>query len=319
VLVVVALAGACSSPADSDEQAGAPTTTAPPPPEPDACAQRAPVAGEGAVVDALLAAFAARPVVAFAEHHRSADEHRVLQALLCDPRFPDAVDAVVVEFGNRRLQDVVDRYVSGGEVTGDELAAVWRESTQRSGVWEAPMYRQVFATARSINRGRAPEEQVRVLAGDPPIDWSTITETTDCDGTDPSCLEHWDREDSFVEVVLEEVLDRGRTALLIAGAGHLTRRLEPGPPPSISQRLEAAHPGSVTVVLPHDRFLHDDPVADAARAAATGPALLALAGSPLGGVDSCLVDDGPGCADHTMQELADAYLFVDGTAVEAAG
>ena len=264
------------------------------------------------MVDSLLALFAKTPIVAFGEHHGSDDEHRILQALVCDPRFVDAVDDVVVEFGNERLQHIIDRYVGGDDVSVDELAQVWRESTQRSGVWEAPVYRQFFAVVRSINRGRTPEEQLRVLAGDPPIEWSTITDTVDCDQRDPTCLEHWDREENFSEVVRREVLDHDRTALLIAGAGHMTRRVETGPPPSIPQLLEADHPGAVTVVLTHDRLLHDDPAAATILTSGPTPALLPLADSPLGAIDLCLVDDFDGCAAHTLADVADQYLYLGG-------
>jgi hypothetical protein len=306
---------ACAGGSGSDDADLGPTTPAPAEPavEPDACAERERADGDGAVVDDLLALFDATPIVAFGEHHGADAEHRILQALVCDPRFADTVDAVVVEFGNLRFQDVLDRYTRGDDVGPDELAAVWRETTQRrSGVWDDPVYRQFFAVVRSANRGRPPEQQVRVLAGDPPVDWATITDTQDCDQRDPSCLEHWDREASFVEVVRREVLVPGRTALLVAGAGHMARRLEPGPPPSIPQALEATDPGSVTIVLTHERFLGDDPVAAAALPSGSAPALVPLAGSPLGATSLCAVDDGPGCDAHTLAELADAYLFPEG-------
>jgi hypothetical protein len=284
-----------------------PTTEAAPV---DACAEREVVEADGPVVDSLLALFAETPIVAFGEHHGSTDEHRILQALVCDPRFADTVNDVVVEFGNQRLQDVIDRYIGGDDVSADELAQVWRESTQRSGVWEAPVYRQFFAVVRSINRGRSPKERVRVLAGDPPIDWSTITDTRDCDLSDPTCLEHWDREENYAAVVRNEVLNRDRTALLIAGAGHMTRRVESGPPPSIPQLLEADHPGAVSVVLAHDRFLRDDATAAELLASAAVPALVSLADSPLGALDLCLLDDVDGCATHTLADVADQYLFL---------
>jgi hypothetical protein len=120
-----------------------------------------------AVVDDLLSAFDHLPVLAFGEDHSSIAEHRVLLELVCDPRFAKTVDAVVVELANQRLQPVIDRYAGGEDVSAEELASVWRESTQRSGVWEADVYRTFFATIRWLNRDRGPDEQMRVLAGDP--------------------------------------------------------------------------------------------------------------------------------------------------------
>jgi hypothetical protein len=313
LVVTTACAGEPSASAPGGTGTSARAATAEAAVEPDACAERQDVEDDEAVVDALLALFAETPVVAFGEHHGSAPEHQVLQALVCDPRFADTVDTVVVEFGNPRFQAVLDRYVAGDEVPPGELAAVWQETTQRrSGVWNDPVYRQFFAVVRSTNRGRGPEEQVRVLAGDPPIDWATITDTEDCDQQDPSCLEHWDREEHYVDVVRREVLAHDRTALLIAGAGHMTRRLEPGPPPSIPQALDAAHPGSVTIVLTHEQFLRDDPVARAILTSGPVPALVPLADGPLGAAAMCVVDDAPTCAAHTLAELADWYLYLGG-------
>lgn len=313
LVAAASLVVACSgedAPLVSVERSAAPSSK--PTVEADACEEREVIESDGPVVDSLLALFDDTPIVAFGEHHGSRDEHRVLQALVCDPRFADVVDVVVVEFGNARLQDVVDRYVGGAAMGADELATVWRESTQRSGVWEAPVYRQFFDVVRSVNQDRAPNERVRVLAGDPPIDWATITATADCDQRDPACLDHWDREEHFATVVREEALDRGRTALLIAGAGHMIRRLEPGPPPSIPQLLERDQPGAVAVVLTHDRFLRDDPVAARLLTSGPAPALVNLARSRFGALDLCLVDDTADCARHTVADVADHYLYLGG-------
>ena len=227
-------------------------------PEPVACpvpsAPGEPAAADevgSPAVPALLERFDRFPVVAIGERHGWQAEHDVLAALVCDPAFPSSVDAIVVEFGNRRLQPTLDRYVSGEDVTADELAAVWRESTQRSGVWEHPAYRRFFGLIRSVNAGLAPEDGLRVLAGDPPVPEGTVLKAGDCDEQDPACADHWlqDRDSSMAEVV-GEALDRGQRVLLIAGAGHVARRLEPEVPPSVPQLVEATHPRSVFVVVP---------------------------------------------------------------------
>jgi Haem-binding uptake, Tiki superfamily, ChaN len=281
--------------------------------EPAACTEPDP--GLEPAVHSLLGLFDSTRVVAFGEHHGSPAEHRVLKALVCDPRFVDTVDTVVVEFGNQRLQETLDRYVVGEDVTDAELAEVWRESTQRSGGWDAPVYRELYAAVRAVNQGRDAGEQVQVLAGDPPIDWSTITSTSNCSSSDDTCLDYWlqRREPTFAGIVVDQVLDHDRTALLIAGAGHMTRRpANDGPPPSIPQLIEAEHPGTVTVVLPHDRFLGDDPAALDVLATSPAPALLPLDDGPLGSASACLLDDEGSCSEHTLANLADAYLYLGG-------
>ena len=242
------------------------TTLAPSPtrqpatPEPVACpvasAPGEPVALDevgSPAVPALLELFERHPVVAIGERHGWQAEHDVLAALVCDPAFPSSVDAMVVEFGNRRLQPILDRYVSGDDVTADELASVWRESTQRSGVWEHPAYRRLFGLVRSVNADLAPADRIRMLAGDPPVPAGIVLQTGDCDERDPACADHWPRDPSMAEVV-RDALDRGERVLLIAGAGHVVRRLESGIPPSVAQLVETTRPGSVFVVVPGSGF-----------------------------------------------------------------
>jgi hypothetical protein len=158
LVAAASLVAACSdrrAPLDSVELTSAPSSG--PTVETDACEEREVIESDAPVVDSLLALFADTPIVAFGERHGSRNEHRVLQALVCDRRFADVVDVIIVEFGNARLQDVIDRYVGGDDIDADELATIWRETTQRSGVWEAPVYRQFFDIVRSVNQGRGPK------------------------------------------------------------------------------------------------------------------------------------------------------------------
>ena len=54
-------------------------------------------------VDAILKALDTHDIVGFGEAHVSENEHRVIQALLSDPRFPLKVNDLIVEFGNSRI------------------------------------------------------------------------------------------------------------------------------------------------------------------------------------------------------------------------
>src|SRR3712207_8541108 len=53
--------------------------------------------------------------------------HDFVWSVLRHPSFPEKVDALVVEFGNARYQDVIDRYVAGEDVPRAELVRVWRD------------------------------------------------------------------------------------------------------------------------------------------------------------------------------------------------
>jgi hypothetical protein len=55
--------------------------------------------------------------------------------------------------GNARYQPVMDRYVSGGAVTRDELRQIWEHTTQVSGIWSLPMYEQMLVEVRAVNAG----------------------------------------------------------------------------------------------------------------------------------------------------------------------
>ena len=62
----------------------------------------------------------------------------------------------MVEFGNARFQDVVDRYVAGDIVLPDALSRIWRATTQVSGIFDLAMYAQMLAVVRDVNLGLAP-------------------------------------------------------------------------------------------------------------------------------------------------------------------
>jgi hypothetical protein len=136
-------------------------------------------------IDLLLSAFEHYPLVAVSEGagHGQLETRDFFAALIRDRRFAPTVRNLVIEFGNARYQAVIDRYVTGEPVTRDELRRVWEDTTQISGVWSLPMYEQMLADVRSVNEGLPPAKRIRVIAGDPPIDWSAVTSPADEDMT----------------------------------------------------------------------------------------------------------------------------------------
>ena len=85
---------------------------------------------------------------------------------------------VVIEDGNALYQARLDRYIAGGDVPISELQAVWRNTTQ-PGRADMTWHRQLLEAIRRVNQGLAPAQGVRVLAGDPPIDWSRMRTAAD--------------------------------------------------------------------------------------------------------------------------------------------
>jgi hypothetical protein len=171
-------------------------------------------------IQAILDAFKTHNVVALDEgSHGNEQGHAFRLALLRHPRFPDTVNDIVVEFGNALYQDVMDRFVRGEEVPDRTLRKVWQDTTQAHTVWDSPIYEELFRAVREINAKRPRDRHLRVLLGDPPLDWDKVRADD---------LAEWERamaarDTHAAQVVEREVLAKQRRALLIFGGMHLQR------------------------------------------------------------------------------------------------
>ena len=273
---------------------------------------------------ALLRAFDRVPVVALGEAHGLLEEHAVIDAVLRHPDFPTKANDVVVEFGNARYQDRVDRYlVAGEDVPMTELRQIWRDTTVSPlQQWDSPLYERFFATVREVNRALPEARRVRVLLGDPPIDWSAVERGEDV----KRFLDQ--REPHFASVVLDEVLARGRRALLLAGSFHVLR---PGPGAGVGLnvvgQIERQHHGSTFVVVPSIGFAPTMPAEQACAlegrlASWPAPSLAPIADTWYGSLDAGLVFGGVSVfigpdgkpvdpfAGSKVGDLADAILYL---------
>jgi hypothetical protein len=196
-------------------------------------------------VDLILSAFERHPLVALSDGagHGQLDTRDFFATLIRDRRFPRTVRNIVVEFGNARHQSVMDRYVSGEAVARGALRHVWEDTTQVSGIWSLPMYERMFADVRSVNATLPPALRLRVLLGDPPIDWSTVTGPADEDMND------W-RDGHFAHVVHREVMNRDEKALLLVGGAHISRNVIF--PDSLIHLLDDRFPGGTYVIVAID-------------------------------------------------------------------
>lgn len=147
-------------------------------------------------LSALIEAFATHQIVALGDWHGNVQLHDLRVALLRDPRFPAAVDDIVVEFGGPQHQEIVDRYVNGDDVTNAELRLVW-------GGWDAPQAAEFFRVVREINSGLPQDQPIRVVLG------NTGAETT---------------MEEEAALIRAQVIDHGRKALIIFGSGHFFRK-----------------------------------------------------------------------------------------------
>jgi hypothetical protein len=168
-------------------------------------------------ISAILEAFKTHQIVALDEgDHGNEQAHAFRLSLVRDPRFAAVVNDVVVEFGSARYQDLMDRFVRGETVSNEDLRRAWQDTTQPHAVWDRPIYEEFFRAVRSVNVSNPARRQIRVLLGDPPVDWDSVKTVQD--------LEGFDRDGHAAELIRREVLAKGRRALVIYGGLHLVRR-----------------------------------------------------------------------------------------------
>ena len=267
---------------------------------------------DNAAVNWILGEMGEHDVVAIGETHRSQREHAVLRALIADPRLPDLVDDIAVEFGTSNQQAVMDRYINGEDVATADLRRVWTETTQQSGVWNAPMYAQFFEAVRAVNVGLEGERRIRVLLGDPDLEVAR-----ECPPPEDDCFE---RDAHFAEVVQRESLDRGRRVLIVAGTFHVLRGSSPHVE-SVVDLLERDADARTFVVLPLEGAiirvpevaLFVEPLEPPHAGSLDGTAMGALRAGVLRG-DTTVTCDNPPCgapeSTGTLGSIADAYLYL---------
>lgn len=166
-------------------------------------------------VTAIVEAFRTHDIVALSDAHGNRQSQLFLEALVRDPRLPTVANDIVWESGNARFQDRVDRFVRGEPVAEAALREVWTETTIAN---EIPVDETFLHTVREVNSKLPPKQQIRVLLGDPPIDWSTVRTREDHSRwlamrvTYPAAL------------VQIEVLAKQRRALVVYGQLHFQRQ-----------------------------------------------------------------------------------------------
>jgi hypothetical protein len=202
----------------------------------------------------LLAAFDRYEVVGMGAGHGFKDLDDFILHLLRNPAFPGKVNDVVVECGNSLYQPILDRYIAGEDVPLTEVRQVWRNTTQdMCGV--SAFYAELFPLIRRINQMLPPGKKLRVLAGDPPVDWSKIKTARDF-----AQGQFLNRDPSIASVMKKEVLAKHRKALMLFGTAHLFHvGLEPLP--TAVGLYEKDYPGVTLVIADHTGFGNWTPLA----------------------------------------------------------
>lgn len=200
----------------------------------------------------ILAAFDKYAVVGMSAAHGNKDLDDFILDLIRNPTFPGKIDDVVVECGNTLYQPILDRYISGDDVPLAEVRQVWRNTTQpMCGV--SAFYEELFPLVRRINQRLPPEKKLRVLGGDPPIDWRNVKRPEDFG-------QFTMREESIASVMKKEVLSKHRKALMLFGTAHLYHGGGAGAGfPSAVELYEKDYPGVTLVIANHVGFFNWTP------------------------------------------------------------
>src|SRR5271167_1482721 len=125
-------------------------------------------------VGAILKLFDSYRIVMVGEAHLCIQEHDLFKALVNSPDFAGRVNDVVVEFANSLYQSTLDRYIAGESVDPRDLEKVWQNFLGAPGGTPVAPYHGLFAAIRARNQALPSDKRIRVLAGDPPIDWDVV-------------------------------------------------------------------------------------------------------------------------------------------------
>jgi hypothetical protein len=204
-------------------------------------------------ITVILDAFRSHHVVALGEGTGHGDEqaYAFRLALIRDPRFVSTVNDIVVESGSARYQDVMDKFVQGEAIAERELRRVWQETTQPTAIADLSIYQDFFRAVRQLNARLPREHRLRVLLGDPPIDWDAVHT--------PEDFRRWlEQRDSFpAELIRREVIANNRRALVVYGQMHFQRRqvmsnydMSSPLAQTMVSLLERDAPGSVFTIWP---------------------------------------------------------------------
>ncbi len=201
------------------------------------------------------------PIVALGEAHACLTEHDFIGDLLRHPHLPEVFDHIVIEFANALHQSALDRFIAGDDVDVQELTPLLRDTTAALASPERdPIYLALLETIREVNRESG--SRLRVLAGDPPINWSRVNRPSDFR--------------AYVEARAQHFADRavGR-CLLVIGGMHLMRGSD-----DVADLIQRRRPGELVTVVPHASTGESTRIVEL-LAGSVPPAIVEIRGSPL--------------------------------------
>jgi len=217
----------------------------------------------------------------------------------------------------QRYQPILDRYIAGVDVPFAEVQHVWRDTTVQQMCGASGFYEQLYPLVRSINQGLPAKHRLRIVAADPPIDWSKIHSYADL-------TPFFDRDGSIASVMESEVLAKHRKALMLFGVFHLLHGGGPGQGDAVT-RYERHYPGRTFVISDLGYYgTSDEPHTDMKAPGGIWPSLLMTRNSRIGSLslDSFLqspITTDKDCnvtaafggeSSRTVADQVDAFLYL---------
>jgi hypothetical protein len=259
-----------------------------------ACAQ-APQAQDP--VQSIVKLFDTYRIVMFGESHSCRQQWDLLRRLVAAPGFAARVNDIVMEYGNARFQDVVDRYTAGEDVPLTQVQRAWRDPVGVIGP-VSPVYGEFYAAVRAVNQKLPKERRLRIVLGDPPIDWDQVRSKEDVGPYLPF------RPGFYAQTVRYEVIAKKRKALLIMGSGHFRR--SGGRPNFIENELLMALVQPY-VILTGSNVVGGYDDLEPRFDQLPYPSLIEVKGSWLGALSRPNPRGGPA---STWEQMCDAYLYL---------
>lgn len=231
----------------------------------------------------------AHDVVTLTDPHGNVQVQTFLLSLVRDPRFAEVANDVVIETASARYQDAIDRSVRGDDVEPSVLRQAWENHTVANSL--GTQTEELIRAVRVVNASLTEPKRLRVIAGDPPIDWDNIASRRD--------HARWiELRDTYpADLVRRQVLDRGRRALVVYGQGHLQRRqiatnydMSAWQAQTVVSLLERDHAARIFSIWTLNRRVELAEKTDSWRV----PSLALLRGTTLGASDFAVYDRGPG-------------------------
>ncbi|HEY1254423.1 MAG TPA: hypothetical protein VGF01_06555 [Terracidiphilus sp.] len=249
-------------------------------------------------VEAIVELFNTHRIVMLGEvQHGCRQQWELLQELVAAPGFSEQVNDIVMEFGNARYQDVVDRYIAGEKVPIEQVEGAWLDTVGALGP-VSPVYGRFYAAVRAVNKTLPKQRRLRIVLGDPPIDWNQVQTRADIALFLPF------REEFYSSAVRLQVLAKKHKALLIMGAGHFRRSA--GRPGYIENQLQMALVQPY-VILPGSNMVAGYDDLDPRFDHLPAPSLIEMNESWIGSIPS---QNPRGGQPSTLGQAADAYLYL---------